>query len=122
MKVSPMVSMELSEDESHDAYMPIPMSEKPKYPFGLKICLTNAELDKLGIDPAEAFVGGIFHLHALAEITCVSCNEMEDSEKQYRVEATLTAMAVESEDAENDSAEVVMQKRRKMYDRSMAND
>ncbi len=104
--LQPMVSLELDDEEQEDAVMPMPMADKPKYPYGTRICLTTPELEKLGISADEAFVGGIFHLHALAEITCVSKNEMQDGTCCERIEATIThMMVVESEDKENADAE-----------------
>ena len=59
MKVHPMVDMELSDEEKFDAVMPIAMPNKPDYPYGLRLCLTGKELEKLGIDPADLAVGGM---------------------------------------------------------------
>lgn len=92
-----MQSMELTEDESFDAAMPIPMPDKPDYPYGLQICLTAAEIEKLGIDPTEATIGGVFHFEAMARVTSVSASsgEMGDS---FRMEAQITDMSVIGED------------------------
>jgi hypothetical protein len=98
-----MVSMELDDEDKMDAAMPYPMPDKPDYPYGLRICLTEKEFSKLGIDPADAFVGGIFHLHALARITSVTASD-DGNGSSCRVEATLEDMAIESEDAENEEA------------------
>lgn len=90
-------SMELTDDQSLDTVMPIPMADKPRYPFGLCLCLTNDELEKLGIDPKEAEVGGMFMMHAMVKVTSVSCNETEGGE-QYRVEGQIEQMAVDGDD------------------------
>ena len=103
-KMSPMIDMSMDDEDSLDAPMPYPMAEKPQYPYGLRICLTTAELDKLGVSHEDAFVGGIVHLHALAEITCVSCNDSGDG-PCARVEMTITHLALESEDEENSAYE-----------------
>jgi len=99
-KIHMMKSMELDDEEKLDAHMPIPMSDKPEYPYGLKICLTNAEFKKLDLDSNCAEVGGILHLHALARITSVTHN---DGPHGYdcRVEAQIEDLAIESEDQEN---------------------
>ena len=100
-----MQSMELDDDEKLDTVMPIPMADAPEYPYGLKICLTQAEFEKLGLDPSEAIVGGIVHLHALARVTSYSCNQTEGGE-DCRCELQITDMAVESEDEENEAADM----------------
>jgi len=106
MKLNPMVSMELDEEESLDTVMPIPMDEKPEYPYGLRICLTDAEMTKLGIDPSEAVtgIGGLVHIHALARITSASLDQNADGARA-RVELQIEDMAVESEDDENGEAD-----------------
>ena len=64
---SKLADMELDDDESLDAIMPIHMPERPKYPFGLKICLCEGELKKLGLDLPG--VGDVINLRAFAEVT-----------------------------------------------------
>ncbi len=100
----PMVSMELDDEQKLDAPMPIAMPNKPDYPYGLRISLTEKELEKLGIDHSEAFVGGMVHLHALARITSTSENERSDG-KSCCVELQIEELCIESEDAENEEAE-----------------
>ncbi len=95
-----MQSMELDDEDKLDAAGPFPLPDKPDYPYGLQICLTHREFEKLGLDPAEAFVGGICHLHALARITSVSANDGA-SGSSCRVEMQITDLAIESEDEEN---------------------
>lgn len=98
-----MVDMELDDEDQFDAPS-IAGGDKPKYPWGLRISLSEKEMDKLGIDASCAFVGGICHLHALAKVTSVSSNETQDadgdSSEHSRVELQITAMAIESEDDE----------------------
>lgn len=116
-KMLPMVSMELDDDDQLDCVCPIPMSEKPRFPYGLKICLTDKEMAKLQIDVADAFVGGIVHIHALARVTSVSQNDTEGGE-QSRVELQVEDMCcVESEDEENAQAESSMKPKSVLYDR-----
>jgi hypothetical protein len=98
---SPMVDMELDDEDKLDANGPYPLPSKPDYPYGLQICLTHKEFEKLGLDPSEAFVGGICHLHALARITSVSANDGA-SGASCRVEMQITNLAIESEDEENE--------------------
>ena len=46
--LSKMRSMELSEEEKQESVAPINM-DKPKFPPGLKLCLTEAEFEKLDL-------------------------------------------------------------------------
>lgn len=100
-KLRTMVSMELDDDESMDTVMPYPMKDRPSFPYGLRICLCDAEFEKLGISPEGTQVGEIFHMFALARVTSVSMNETE-SGPCWRVEAQIESLALESEDDEND--------------------
>ena len=95
-----MKSMELDDEDKLDSPMPIP-TEKPDYPWGLRITLTQAELDKLDLDPDDAVVGGMFHMFAMARITNV--NKSEDENGQCcRIEAQIESLGIESEDEENE--------------------
>lgn len=102
-----MVDMEYTDEEQLDYQAPIPLPDKPKYPYGLRICLTQKELDKLGLDPSCAFVGGIVHMHAMMRCTAVSSNETESGE-DARVEFQIESLGVESEDQENKEADKAM--------------
>ena len=95
-----MKSMEFSDEDKLDAPMPIP-TNKPDYPWGLRISLTEKEFEKLGLDSKDAVVGGIFHLHALARVTFASHSDSETG-PCCRVEAQIEDLAIESEDAENE--------------------
>lgn len=105
--VMAMVDMSLTDDEILDMACPLPIDvkDRPKYPWGLKICLTQAEIDKLRLDPSEAFVGGMVHLHALARITSTSCDQTEGGEN-CRIELQIENLSIpESEDEENAMAD-----------------
>lgn len=102
-----MKSMEFDDEDKLDAMLPIPMPDRPDYPYGLRICLTEKELEKLGIDCAEACVGGTFYGHFMACITTVSSEKREDKDC-CRIEAQITDLAIESEDEENNEAEKEM--------------
>ena len=99
MKPIAMQSMELSDDEKID--MGAMANDKPDYPYGLRICLTHEELDKLGFDHGDMIVGGLIHMHALGRITSVSATDGKNG-MCSRVEIQLEDVAIESEDAEND--------------------
>lgn len=97
-------SMELSEDESYDAPMPIPMKDRPQFPYGLQICITQDEMEKLGIDPSEAVVGSTFMLHAMARVTSISATDNEMMGQTFRMEAQIEQMDVDGEDPEEVAA------------------
>ena len=101
MPLRPMTSMELDDEDSLDACCPMPMPCKPDYPYGLKITLTDKELEKLKIDHADAFVGGTFHGHFMARITSVSADEGSDG-KHSRLEAQIEDLSIESESEEDE--------------------
>lgn len=71
----------------------------PVYPYGLGICLTQEELDKLDLD-GNVQVGDMVHLFCLAKVTSVSTNDTTEGPKT-RVEMQITNIAVEDEDEEN---------------------
>jgi hypothetical protein len=93
--------MELDDEDQLDALQPYAMPDKPKYPYGLQICLTGAEMKALDLDPSTAFVGGMVHMHAFARITSVSISD-GGSGPNCRIELQIEDMMVESEDSEND--------------------
>lgn len=99
-KPKTMVSMELDDEDKLDAAMPIAMPDRPDYPYGLCISLTDKEFKKLGLDMTEAEVGMIFHGHFMARIKSVSSNDSGDGQC-CRVEAQIEDLAIESEDEEN---------------------
>lgn len=106
MKVYPMVSMELDDEDVMDMACPIPidMKDRQRFPYGLRISLTASELRKMRLDPADAFVGGLIHMHALARITSVSMNQTEGGD-DCRVELQIEDMCIESEDEEDAEAD-----------------
>lgn len=95
-----MTSMELDDEDKMDALTPIAMPEKPDFPYGLRICLTEKELEKLGIDHTEAFVGGMVHGFFMARVTSVSCEQREGKDC-CRLELQIEDLGLESEDEEN---------------------
>lgn len=118
-KVLAMQSMELDDEAILDMPCPIPIAAKdrPRFPYGLRISLTQDELNKLELEAADCFVGGMVHLHAMARITSVSEDQMEDG-KKCRVELQIEALCIESEDRENeeeDAAEDRPKGRRALY-------
>lgn len=93
----PMTSMEMDDEAVLDAPTPIPMADKPSFPYGLRICLTDDELTKLRLDPSDAEVGGTFMLQGLARVTSISCNDGPDG-KCWRIEAQIENLGVLGQD------------------------
>lgn len=107
-----MVDMELDDEQIGDMQAQVKLPETPRYPYGLRISLTKAELGKLQLDAGDAFVGGYVHGHFLACITSVSMNENQESD-DCRVELQIERLAVESEDEENEEMEAMNGKGRR---------
>ena len=88
--------------------MPFPIDDsakdKPIYPYGLSICLTQNELEKLEVDYSDWQVGDLFHLMAMAKITSISEHETEGG-KNCRVEMQIVALSGENEDLEGEESE-----------------
>lgn len=100
MSFSPMVSMELDDDDKLDAPMPIAMPDRPDYPYGLRICLTHAELEKLGLDSGCA-IGDMIDIRAFAKVTSVSATDGPGGPDR-RIELQIVMMSVESEETDED--------------------
>ena len=104
-----MIDMALDDEDMADMVCPIPIDvkDRPKYPYGLCITLTDAQFRKfkeagIDFDHDECFVGGIIHFHALGRITSCSQSESADGKQNCRVEIQIEDMAIESEDRENE--------------------
>lgn len=118
MRIPPMVDMSRTPAEKVEAAIenaPGPASI-PDYPYGLSICLTQDELEKLGLDD-DVEVGDMLHIHAMAKVTSVSKTDNEATGPQCRVEAVLAFMApIEDEDTEgDDESSPAEQRRGKFY-------
>lgn len=98
-----LTDMEMDDEEQLDYPMPIAMPEKPRFPYGLRICLTHAELKKLGLEP-DCEVGDVIDLRAFATVTSVSINET-DRGQDCRVELQIEKLAVENESTEDEDEE-----------------
>lgn len=114
-KISTMVDMKRTPKEKADVagsgQMVSPSIDNvPDYPWGLSISLSEEELDKLGLGSEGLGVGDILHMHALMKVTSVSSSENENTGKCCRVELQITHLSGESEDDENEEAEVEMKR------------
>ncbi len=98
-------SMELDDEDKQDTVTPYPMPDKPDFPYGLRISLTDKEFEKLGIDEQSAEVGGTVHLHAMARITSVNHTQNDGGDKCCRVELQIESLAIDSFEDEEDEPE-----------------
>jgi hypothetical protein len=105
-RLSHMVDMALTKDdkEKNMPFLACAEVEQPIYPYGLSICLTQSELDKLDVDYGDWQVGDLFHLMAMAKITSISKNSTTDGES-CRVEMQIVSLSGENEDLEGMESE-----------------
>jgi hypothetical protein len=96
MAWSKLVDMSMDDEDILDAPMPIPMADKPRFPFGLRICLTGPELAKLGLD-ADCDEGDMLDMRCFATVTAI---HKEDG--NCRVELQIERMSVEDESQETE--------------------
>lgn len=116
MKIPAMVDMALtpSQEENENGGIGItPAIQRPRYPYGLSIYLTDAELDKLGMDK-DVGVGDMMHIHAMSKVTSVSMNDTEGGQT-CRIELQITHMCGEDEDDEDTEATPADKRRARLY-------
>ena len=85
--------------------VPLAASDQDKYPWGLRLSLTQDELEKLDVDHSDWEVGATFHIHALVKVSSISENETEAGGKNCCVSLQITHLAAESEDEENEESD-----------------
>ena len=113
MALDKFVDMELDDEDKIDFSIccgPSPDYAEPKklvpqYPWGLRICLTQSEIEKLDLDQDDVEAGAYVHLKAFARVTSVSSDSMRDGRtgevrNVSRVELQIEKIAVEDEDDE----------------------
>lgn len=117
MFFAPMIDMaKTPEQVKEDA--PCTLGDKPPkgplYPWGLCLRIEKDSLEKLGLDGEMPSVGEMIHLCAMAKVTAVSENEMEDGNggktTNRCIELQITHLATENEDQEGAAAEEAVQK------------
>lgn len=91
-----MVSMELDDEDKLDFCAPI-ACDRPDFPYGLRICFSEKELKKLGLDIPE--IGDMIDMRAMGEVTSVSIDKT-NGEDRCRVEIQLQRVALEDENKE----------------------
>lgn len=102
-RISKFVDMALKPSEQKDSCSPCVDFPSSMYPYGLCISFGNEQLEKLKLD-ATCEVGDLLHMFCLAKVTSVSKNDTTEG-TQNRIELQITAIAMESEDAENAEAD-----------------
>ncbi len=81
--------------------MPMPM-DRPDYPCGMRISLTEKEFEKLEIDYSDAKVGDVFIMKCVCKITSMNHNDNEGSGETCRCEAQITDCEIEGLDEDED--------------------
>lgn len=103
MAWSRMVDMELTDEEKIDSCMPMGCDkpEGPRYPWGLRITLTHAELEKLDLD-SGCQIGDVIDLRAFCKVTSISASD-GPSGPDCRIELQIESLSVEDELAEDET-------------------
>jgi hypothetical protein len=78
---------------------PPAISEMPDIPPGLCICLTEKELEKLGIETEDCDVGDMIHISGMCKLTSKRIEDTGDGVKM-RFEMGFVFMAAEDEERE----------------------
>lgn len=97
--MSKLVSMELDDEDKMDTLMPIAMPSKPDYPYGLRICLCEKELTKLGLPVPD--IGDMIDARIFGRVTSVSSESREGGDT-CRVEIQIEYMSAENEMTEEE--------------------
>lgn len=98
-----MVDLQRTESDKMEARAEMyssPVSDMPDVPYGLCICLTERELEKLELE-GNAEVGDMLHGMFMARVTSVSKNDTGNG-PTCRIEMGIFAMSV----LENESTEM----------------
>lgn len=86
-----MKSMKMDKEEMKQEYKMCSPEEAPLYPYGLKIDLCKASLEKLGIKEMPE-VGQKMMINALVEVCSVCVNEYSNGENHSNVVLQITDM------------------------------
>ncbi len=88
-----MADMKLTEEEAKEytACGPCEPGDGPKYPYGLRLCLNDGSLEKLGITAMPA-VGTVMQLTAIARVVSANANEQRDGDVESSIDLQITDM------------------------------
>lgn len=94
-----LTDMARSVEETKDVS---PMAAEPdKYPYGLRICLNQDDLEKLDTDMDNFEIDGVYHIHALVKVVGKNMTQSQGDEERGSVSLQITHLApMENEDAE----------------------
>lgn len=89
-----------TDGDADDFYGAAPDYAMPDYPWGARICLSNDELEKLGITTFPP-VGAMFNVECVARVVCVSEDETDNGkgEPRRRMELQIMQMGAEQQTA-----------------------
>jgi len=96
--------MAKTHEEVEKEATPLMVGNAEKYPYGLRICLTEEELEKLGVDHSDWEIGDTFHLHAFAKVVSVSENDTENG-SNCNISLQITHLAGPEDEDEEDEEE-----------------
>lgn len=89
---SKLVDMENDDDDQLDGLASFP-GVRADYPYGLRICLTGKELEKLGLEVPDT--GDMIDMRCFGTVTSVSTSD-DSGGKSCRVEIQIEKIAVEN--------------------------
>lgn len=99
-----LVDLEFDDDNALDMAIPMSDGERhvPQYPYGMRISMDKATVEKLGMEPdltsGAIKVGDTLHLRTLARVTSIS----HDEASGHRVEMQITHIFEPVEDEDNE--------------------
>ena len=103
-KLPTMVNLAYDKEEAEGTYGKDYLGDCPKYPYGLRFTLDDSSLKKLNLTSKDFEVGDTIHLFCFAKVISIMSHTLNDRE-EYRVELTITDIASENEDKENEEME-----------------
>lgn len=107
-KLPAMTDMACKPSEMEVAVIAPPAADEPYYPYGLRITLTEEELDKLDLD-SDCEVGDMIHIHCLAKVCGINTNSTVVSSSKT-IQLQITHIACEDEEHENEEYEAEEEK------------
>lgn len=82
-----------------------PNADKPEYPYGLRLCLDNDTLKKLGITKVSA-VGSKMKLNALVEVCSTSAYETKENGMMQTMDLQIVEMGLSGNKKEIDPSKL----------------
>lgn len=101
MAWSPMVSLELTDEEKLDIACPVGCADAPDYPWSMRISFDDDILERFGCDVSDFTVGDVILLKCVAKVTGLSSNDTATGPKS-RVEFQITDLSIMGEGDDDD--------------------